>query len=426
MRLRVFIVATVAFLLTYALLASVAPERQMTALGANSTTGASALTSSSCHSRGGKRCPTTTTTTTSSASTTTTTAISTTTTSTTSSSSSPTTTTTSTTTTAGCVGNPLTSQSQVQPNTSYCGGVVVGAITLANGDTWTGGGVSGAVTGQDQAAVQCGSPCTLVNMNVHNNPGAWYGIAAPQGSFAGPMTVTGGRVTGTGTLGVAGSDIGGLTISGVEIDHNGASASCGNEGGGFKGINSGARLTNNYVHDNSCTGIWFDINAGINGANEIDHNTVASNADGGIFYEISQNALIHDNTVTGNGAGACGWLWGAGIGIASSFNVQVYNNTVANNCNGIGETQQTRTDSTPPAHLLQNNSVHNNTVSNSGLTGIAEDNGDNGVFTRNNTFQANGYHESSCSASDWAWNNGAHAFSTWQSLGLDTSGPCGP
>jgi parallel beta-helix repeat protein len=311
----------------------------------------------------------------------------------------------------------------VQPNTSYCGGHATSGIVLADGDSWTGGEVSGAA---GAAAVQCGNPCTLVNMQVHNNPGAADGIAAPQGYLSGPMTVTGGRVTGTGSLGIAGSGVGGLTISGVEIDHNGASANCGFEGGGFKGVNSGARFTNNYVHDNSCMGVWFDINAGINGTNEIDHNRVDNNADGGIFYEISQSALIHDNEASGNGAGACGWLWGAGIGIASTFNVQVYNNTVANNCNGIGETQQTRTDNTPPAHLLQNNSVHNNTISNSGLTGVAEDNGDTGVFTRNNTFAANVYHEASCSASDWAWNSSTQTFAAWQGFGLDTSGPCGP
>ena len=66
-----------------------------------------------------------------------------------------------------------------------------------------------------------------------------------------------------------------MTISGVEIDHNGASASCGFEGGGFKGVNNGSRFTSNYVHDNNCVGIWYDINAA---NNEIDNNRVANNS----------------------------------------------------------------------------------------------------------------------------------------------------
>jgi Malectin domain/Right handed beta helix region len=286
--------------------------------------------------------------------------------------------------TPGCSGPPLTSQSQVQPNASYCGGVVTGQIVLADGDSWTGGDVSGAVTGQQDGAVRCGNPCWLTNMNIHDNPNAFAGIY-PTGSGTGPMTITGGRVTGSGSLGIGGGGVGQLTISGVEIDHNGATASCGFEGGGFKGINQGSRFTNNYVHDNNCFGVWYDINAA---SNEIDHNRVDNNSSGGIFYEIGQDASIHDNEASGNGGGACSWLWGAGIGIASSFNVQVYNNTVANNCNGIGETQQTRTDSTPPAHLLQNVDVHNNSISGAGMTGAVADNGAD-LTTRNLTWENN-------------------------------------
>jgi parallel beta-helix repeat protein len=285
------------------------------------------------------------------------------------------------------VGSPLTSQSQVQPNTSYCGGHATSRIVLANGDTWTNGEVSGVSTGQQEGAVQCGDPCRLVNMNIHDNPRAFAGIYMPGNGNAGPVTVTGGRVTNNGSLGIGGSGVDQLTISGVEIDHNGASANCGWEGGGFKGVNSGSRFTGNYVHDNNCVGIWYDINAS---NNEIDHNRVANNAEGGIFYEISQNATIHDNTVTGNGAAACGWLWGAGIGIASSFNVQVYSNTLSGNCNGIGGTQQNRTDSAPPAHLLMNLSVHNNSIASSGQTGVVADNGAN-LTTRNIVFANNSF-----------------------------------
>ena len=280
----------------------------------------------------------------------------------------------------------------MQPNTSYCGGHASSRIVLANGDSWTNGEVSGAVSGQSQGAVQCGNPCTLVNMYVHDNPGAFAGIYAPWANpwnavLAGSMTIVGGRVTGSGSLGIGGTTLTQLTISGVEIDHNGASANCQFEGGGFKGLNHGSRFTNNYVHDNNCMGVWYDVNSA---NNEIDHNRVDNNRDGGIFYEISQDASIHDNEVSGNGAGACTWLWGAGIGVASSFNVQIYGNTLTNNCNDIGETQQNRTDSSPPAHLLQNVDVHNNTVSGGGRIGAVADNGAD-LTTRNLVFIDNTY-----------------------------------
>ena len=156
--------------------------------------------------------------------------------------------------------------------------------------------MSGAVTSQQRGAVECGNPCTLVNMNIHDNPDAFAGIYALPNGASGPFVVSGGRVTGSGSLGIGSSNSGQVTISGVEIDHNGASANCGFEGGGFKSTSSGSRFTNNYVHDNNCVGVWYDINAA---NNEIDHNRVDNNAEGGIFYEISYMTpqSIHDNAI---------------------------------------------------------------------------------------------------------------------------------
>ena len=83
-------------------------------------------------------------------------------------------------------------------------------------------------------------------------------------------------------------------------------------------------------------------------------------------------------------------LWGGGITIPSSFNVEIYGNTLDGNCNGITGTQQDRTDSTPPAHLLQNLSVHDNIVNGSGSTGVVEDNGAD-LTTRAITFVRNSF-----------------------------------
>ena len=63
---------------------------------------------------------------------------------------------------------------------------------------------------------------------------------------------------------------------------------------------------------------------------------------------------------------------------------------MSGNCNGIAGTQQNRTDSAPPAHLLANISVHDNRVTGGGRVGVAADNGDD-LTTRNIVFADNRY-----------------------------------
>jgi parallel beta-helix repeat protein len=285
-----------------------------------------------------------------------------------------------------CTGAPLTAQSQVQPNTQYCGGVAHEQIRLADGDTWVNGEVTGVATGQQRGAVECSSNCTLVNMNVHDNPG-FAGLYI----FGDNVLVQGGRFSNNGSLGMGDSIQTGITIDGVEIDHNGATGDCGFEAGGIKFVSHFVTIKNSYIHDNNCPGIWFDINAA---NNEIAHNRVIDNANEGIFYEISQDVVIHDNEVKGNGfktnGNGCVWLWGGGITIASSFNVQIYANDVADNCNGITGTQQDRPDSVPPQHLLDNLQVHDNTISGPGQSGVASDNGAD-LSVRNISFTNNPY-----------------------------------
>jgi hypothetical protein len=48
--------------------------------------------------------------------------------------------------------------------------------------------------------------------------------------------------------------------------------------------------------------------------------------------------------------------------VASSFDVEVYGNRLSGNYNGITGTQQNRSDSTPPAHLLDGYHVHDNLI----------------------------------------------------------------
>jgi parallel beta-helix repeat protein len=83
---------------------------------------------------------------------------------------------------------------------------------------------------------------------------------------------------------------------------------CGCSGGGKLFFTVNAVVTDNYVHDNYNTGIWFDFD---NTGADISGNYVASNWGNGIMYEASYNARIADNTLVGNGWASDG-AWPSG------------------------------------------------------------------------------------------------------------------
>ena len=231
--------------------------------------------------------------------------------------------------------------------------------------------------GQQNGAVEPeGDNWTLRNVNIHNN--GWGGIYIAGNN----VKIIGGKVNDHAGLGIGDSKVSGTLVDGTEIARNGFGESCGFEAGGVKFVGVHTTVRNTFTHNNFCKGLWWDINA----ANTlIEGNLIEDNWDEGIFYEISQDAVIRSNTVRRNGLhnynasgrNGCPWLWGGGITVPSSFNVEIYANTLEGNCNGITGTQQDRSDSTPPAHLLQNLSVHDNIVNGSGSTGVVEDNGAN-------------------------------------------------
>jgi parallel beta-helix repeat protein len=244
--------------------------------------------------------------------------------------------------------------------------------------------------GRQNGAIEPGGDnWTLRDVNVHNN--GWGGIYIGGNN----VKIIGGKVTDHAGLGIGDSKVTGTLVDGTEIARNGFGESCGFEAGGVKFVAVHTTVRNTFTHDNFCKGLWWDINA----ANTlVEGNRVEGNWDEGIFYEISQDAVIRGNTVRRNGQhnynapgrNGCTWLWGGGITVPSSFNVEIYGNVLDGNCNGITGTQQDRTDSTPPAHLLKNLNVHDNIVNGSGSTGVVADNGANlngrGITFARNTF----------------------------------------
>jgi parallel beta-helix repeat protein len=177
----------------------------------------------------------------------------------------------------------------------------------------------------------------------------------------------------------------------------------------------------NYVHDNNGPGMWTDFN-NINSL--IEGNRVVNNAGTGIFHEISYAAVIRNNVATGNGFKKTG-LYGGGIMVSASPDVEVYGNTVTGNAMGIGAEQADR--SSFPAfygpHLVKNLYVHDNTVRTAGQTGIHQIIGTNSIYTSwNNRFQHNTYTGLAANRAPFFWMNGKKTVSQWKGYGQDLTG----
>jgi parallel beta-helix repeat protein len=244
---------------------------------------------------------------------------------------------------------------------------------------------------------QGGTGWTLRDLKVHDNGTSAGGSGSALGSG---WKVIGGRYYNNRQEAFGGT-AGNAVLDGVEIDHNNFTDSsytkrntdCGYEAGGFKWVTNNITVKNSSIHDNACRGLWVDGSAK-NAV--ITNNRVFNNWDEGIFIEISSNATITGNTVYNNGwrcyegnGSTCIWMLGGGITLLSSNNVEIANNNLYGNFNGITLIQSTRNDGNPG--VLRDNYIHDNTVSGpSGKTGLVTTNGGNLAGTNttfaNNTF----------------------------------------
>ena len=265
-----------------------------------------------------------------------------------------------------------------------------------------------------------------------------------------------------------------ILYNGNEIAHNNPNLAVdpGWEAGGGKAWQTtNATFSYNNVHDNGGNGLWSD---GGNIYTLYDHNTVTDNYAAGIYHEISYDAVITNNTISGNGmpqspngGEKMGWLMDAGIqlrrsgavnppsmlppaGWPGSGKLLIANNIVTNNYNGItflefppngGQDNPVLPDGAPTLNLSQNILVENNSITMSqGSTGGVVDGsgaggseGNDAVFQNlNNHFVNNTYHVSSIShpndgySHGWfAWMDGYPNWSQWQGYGNDTSGSFG-
>lgn len=250
--------------------------------------------------------------------------------------------------------------------------------------------------------------------SIRDNVVRWnhgIGIAATTGAI-----VAGNAVYENGQMGLAAKGAG-VTFENNEVYRNNtAGFSSGWEAGGSKfAFTSGLIVRNNHVYENFGPGLWTDID---NIDTLYEGNRVIDNDRMGIFHEISYNAVIRNNEVRGNGFDFDEWVWGAGIIVSTSPNVEVYGNIVEGNADGIIGVHQDRSDAPASYGPLQlvNLAVYDNLIAdNGGWTGIGQDVGSNAVFTDfNNRFFENTYRQD---GGHFFWLNDPRSLAEWESFG---------
>lgn len=269
---------------------------------------------------------------------------------------------------------------------------------------------------------------------------------------------TAGRSSYNGQLGGGVNRGRNFTIADVEIDHNNAQALywvSDWESGGIKVTNGATGVVERAnVHDNFGIGIWADGQAGdpaVANSLRFLNSTIVRNSADGVRFEISSNGRISGNTVTDNGCDLLGRRGpqpiaglpdGAGIDINSSVRVEVSDNVVSRNHNGIGG-QERRGRELHLQHLrVVNNTIDLTRCANGfglGLAGVVSDQradrppywGE--TFTRvgDNLFVGNDYRipaaAGGVTAKRFAWNGSyQHTWNTWQAFGQDKGGTIAP
>ena len=194
------------------------------------------------------------------------------------------------------------------------------------------------------------------------------------------------------------------------------------EAGGGKWTESSAvTVRNNTVHDNKAVGLWFDI-----GDSDITivGNRIRNNDSDGIRYEISYHAVIRDNQIAHNGfKDPTGWVNGAGIMVNSARDVEIADNIVDSNFNGIMLRQDNRGTGSLGPYLVTGTSVHDNQVTmRRGMSGLSSTTGDSAITSRDNAFERNHYTIIGTDSTNFSWVGSEVAWSQWQRYGQDAEG----
>ena len=286
----------------------------------------------------------------------------------------------------------------------------------------------GAVESRQVTPHRVGAGWQILHNEVRLNHGVGLG-------FADHARITANVIHHQGQLGFGAWGTGSV-LSNNEISFNGTAGYSPDweAGGGKSWQTDGETITHNFVHDNWGPGVWAD---GGNLNTRYEYNKIIDNRGAGIQHEISYDASILHNEVSGNGRTNKGWAWGAGIQIQSSGgarSIEIAYNVVDDNANGITLIDSGRRARELPAphgpHIVRNVWVHDNTVTMSPgqFTGAVEDTGDRAIFTSNhNRFDRNTYHLRSVDQSAFVWADTELTWAGWRtSGGQDPHGRAGP
>jgi parallel beta-helix repeat protein len=279
-------------------------------------------------------------------------------------------------------------------------------------------------TPTQQAAV--GHSGSGANWIIRNNEIRFnHGIGVRTGSG---MQLLDNNIHHNGQMGVGGGGTNVVVGGNVIAYNNTARYDYGWEGGGTKFVATRSmRARGNFVHHNRGPGLWWDGN---NDGALIEGNRVEDNVADGIFWEISYSATIRNNSISRNGFGRTYPSEGGGIllnssGAPTGKTINIYGNTLVGNKEGIIALQASRGSGALGPWVVQNLSVHDNTVQliAGGNMGIDRYGGDAGVWTtRNNHFEHNSYNLQTAPVSPFIWAAAYKTDAQWKAYGNDNTG----
>ena len=175
-------------------------------------------------------------------------------------------------------------------------------------------------------------------------------------------------------------------------------------------------VAHNKVHHNHGPGLWTDHN---NYRTIYEKNTVRDNHGPGILHEISYDAVIRNNTVTGN---AHQYYFG-GILISSSPNVEVHGNSLSGNDGGIIGLQDNRGSGDRGVYQTTNLDIHNNNVNwGNGFHGVHYNSGPDVLNSGTINFQNNTYTSTLNKPFRFGAKRSGATWEEWMASGFDLSG----
>jgi parallel beta-helix repeat protein len=265
------------------------------------------------------------------------------------------------------------------------------------------------------SAVMAGDAWTMVNNEISYN--TEMGVSLNVGSV-----LRNNFIHHNGRYGFNGGPTSNVLIEGNEVSWNNTVQNPIGNAGGSKIIRSSyVTFRANNVHDNYGNGLHTDTD---NIHITYENNIVRNNWGVGIFHEASADAVIRNNTLSGNDKRIAGssLYSGADIFLNDSKNTEIYGNNITAGVHGIGLYDNDRGSGAYGLFEVRNVYVHDNVISlprgaTSGLVGPRST-----AFTSaNNVFARNTYYVVDPTAASWQW-SGLKTWSQWRGTGCDSTG----